>query len=77
MSESGDIVIKGASVHVFFDSDSYNNNRLEDTQHHWHEGRKITRIRVFANEDEKEPPLYDSDTTDPGKYVVRVSTKPV
>jgi hypothetical protein len=69
---SGEIIIKGGSVHVNFDSSLYQKDP-NDPGSHKHHGRKITRVRV---EDEKGNSLYDSGSNDDGlKWTVTVSTK--
>jgi hypothetical protein len=68
----GDIIIKGGSVHVSFDSNVYQKDP-DDPGTHKHPGRKITRVRV---EDENGKDLYDSGHNDGGlKWKVTVSTK--
>jgi hypothetical protein len=73
MSEgSGEIIIKGGSVHVHFDSSLYQRDP-SDPGTHRHHSRKITRVRV---EDENGSSLYDSGNNDSGlKWKVTVSTK--
>jgi hypothetical protein len=73
MAETGgDIIIKGGSVHVSFDSALYQKDP-SDPGTHKHLSRKITRVRV---EDEKGNPLYDSGHNESGlKWKVTVSTK--
>jgi hypothetical protein len=72
---SGDIIIKGGSVHLNFDSNLYQKDS-NDPNNHKHDHRKIMRVRV---EDESGKPLFDSDDSVPNnsglKWTVRVSTK--
>ena len=72
MADGGDIIIKGGSVHVSFDSALYQKDP-GDPGTHKHHTRKITRVRV---EDENGKSLYDSGHYDDGlKWKVTVSTK--
>ena len=69
---SGEIIIKGGSVHLSFDSGLYQKDPA-DPGTRKHHGRKITRVRV---EDENGSSLYDSGHNDSGlKWKVTVSTK--
>jgi hypothetical protein len=73
MGDTGsDIIVKGASVHVNFDGSIYKND-LTDPNHHKHEQRKITRVRV---QDEKGNDLFNrSDEDGDGlKWTVTIST---
>lgn len=75
MGDGSDIVVKGGSVQVVFDSDLYQQD-ISDRKLHKHEGRKMTRVRVFESE-EAEEPLYDSGTKEEGMlYLVRITTAP-
>jgi hypothetical protein len=68
----GDIIIKGSSVHVSFDSGLYQKDP-DDPGSHKHQTRKITRVRV---EDENGKSQYDSGHNDNGlKWKITVSTK--
>lgn len=68
----GDIIIKGSSVHLNFDSSLYQKDS-NDPNNHKHDNRKITRVRV---EDESGKSLFDSGTDDGGlKWTITVSTK--
>jgi hypothetical protein len=73
MGDGGtDIIIKGSSVHVNFDSSLYQKDP-NDPKSHKHDDRKITRVRV---EDENGESLYDSETNEDGlKWTITVSTK--
>lgn len=74
MGDGSDIVVKGGSVHVIFNSDSYRNEKEKDKKHHWDDGRKLTRICVY--EYPGGPIVWDSKDTDVSKYEVRVSNEP-
>lgn len=69
---SGEIVVKGGSVHVIFDNSLYLRDS-NDPSAHKHEGRKITRIRV---QDEKGQSVFDSDVNKDGlNWTITVSTQ--
>jgi hypothetical protein len=67
----GDIIIKGSSVHLSFDSDIYQKDPA-DPGSYKNDTRKITRVRV---EDETGKSLYDSGDNDGLKWKITVSTK--
>lgn len=67
----GDIIIKGTSVQVTFDSDIYQKDP-NDPGSYKNDTRKITRVRV---EDENGRSLYDSGDNDGLKWTITVSTK--
>jgi hypothetical protein len=74
MSEggSGEIIVKGGSVEVSFDTTVYQ-KMSGDPSRHKHDDRKITRVRV-ENEDGKS--LFDSGNDDSGlKWTITISTK--
>ena len=59
----GDIIIKGGSVKVSFDTGLYIKDETVDPTCHKHETRKITRVLVA---DEGEKTRYDSGASDGG-----------
>jgi hypothetical protein len=68
----GDIIIKGGSVQVSFDTGLYIKDSAGDPTLHRHETRKITRIQV---EDESGKSQYDSGSNDEGlKWTITIST---
>jgi len=72
MGDGGtDIIIKGASVHVNFDGSLYTKDP-KDPNHHKHDQRKITRVRV---QDEKGEDLLDRSDDKGLKWTITVSTK--
>jgi hypothetical protein len=73
MSEgSGEIIVKGGSVHLTFDSTLYQKDP-NDPNTHKNDIRKVTRVQV---EDENGRSLYDSGANDQGlKWKITVSTK--
>lgn len=71
MGDGGDIIIKGGSVRVTFDVDSF---KKVDKKEHLHDRLKMTRIVV---KDGGGIVLYDSGKADEGMdFEVRVSTRP-
>lgn len=67
----GDVIIKGGSVEVQFDSSIYR-KELTDPSTHKADTRKITRVKV---EDEDNKPLFDSGPAEGGlKWTITVST---
>ena len=66
---SGDIIIKGASVHVQFDDTGYAKNGSK----HDHQGKKITKI-VVVDENGVEQ-CNSGDTPNGLKWKVTVTTK--
>lgn len=73
MSDTGDIVVKGGSVEVIFDTNVFAKDN-GDRKLHKHYGRQITRILVTDQSGNVE---YDSAETKKsvGKHIVRISTE--
>jgi hypothetical protein len=79
MGETGDIIVKGGSVEITFDTTALTKDN-NDPQKHSHGSMKMTRVRVLS---ESEEYLYDSDTDgrvpkgqNGLKLEVRISTVP-
>ncbi|MEP6568985.1 MAG: hypothetical protein ABJC10_04355 [Acidobacteriota bacterium] len=71
-SGGGDIIIKGGSVEVSFDTGMYTKNSTRDPTLHRHDTRKITRVQV---KDESGKSQYDSGPNDEGlKWKITIST---
>ena len=69
---SGEIIIKGGSVEVSFDTGLYRKQSELDPVSHKHETRKITRVKVV---DENKELKFDSGLSDEGlKWTITVST---
>lgn len=69
---TGEIIIKGGSVHVQFDSSGYVKDPDNSSKHN-HSGKKITKIVVVdENGDEK---CNSGDSPNGLKWTVTVSTK--
>jgi len=69
---SGEIIIKGGSVEVSFDTGLYRKQSEVDPVSHKHETRKITRVNVV---DENKELKFDSGLSDEGlKWTITVST---
>ena len=69
---SGEIIIKGGSVQVVFDTGLFVKEANTDPALHKHESRKITRVKV---EDENEKLQFDSGLSGEGlRWTITVST---
>ena len=69
---SGEIIIKGGSVQVSFDTGLFVKEEGTDPASHKHETRKITRVLV---QDEKGDPQYDSGPSAEGlKWTITIFT---
>jgi hypothetical protein len=73
MNDSGEIIIKGGSVEVIFDAESYQKD-LRDSRSYRHNARRIVRIVVSDDGDI----IFDSGDNPQGmNCIVRVVTEPV
>jgi hypothetical protein len=73
MSETtGEIVVKGGSVHVTFDGALYQKDS-GDPLVHKHDDRKIVRVKI---EDENGLSRFDTDVNEDGlKWTITISTQ--